>query len=338
MTEAWSDNVVIENAGARVANFSPAQKAQLLRLVKLHIGNMEKPLAKAPPPVPALCGASKRAHGNSHYMGKHRMNIPSARGLVASAMLVLFSQGSAAQAPADDWIHLFNGRDLTDWVAKISGHEVGENYASTFRVKNGLLAVSYDGYGGSFNSQFGHLFYKTPYSDYRIVVEYRFVGDPLPDTPAWAYRNNGVMLHSQDPHTLLKEQDYPISIELQLLGGLSDGKPRPTANMCSPGTEVDIDGRQEQNHCVNSTSRTFDGDQWVRVEAVVHGDSIIEHIVDGKTVLTYTHPRIGGGVVKGHDPLQKVDGKRLTSGYIALQSEGHPIEFRKVDLQQLERR
>jgi hypothetical protein len=256
---------------------------------------------------------------------------------VLALSLPLPAATAPAQQPAGEWTALFNGRDLSDWVVKIAGHEVGENFASTFRVDGGVLKVSYDGYGGAFGNQFGHLFYKAPFSSYHLVVEYRFTGDWLPDTPDWARRNNGLMLHAQDPRTMPRDQDFPISIELQLLGGLGDGRPRPTANMCSPGTEVDRNGETVRGHCVNSSSRTWDGDQWVRVEAIVLGDSLITHIVNGDTVLTYTKPRIGGGNVTGHDPAQKVDGRPLTSGYIALQSEGHPIEFRKVELRVLRR-
>ena len=251
--------------------------------------------------------------------------------------ITCFAQGSAAQQPEGEWIRLFNGRDLSDWVVKIAGHEAGENFANTFRVEDGVLKVGYDGYS-SFAGQFGHLFYRQPFSSYHFVMEYRFVGDWLADTPEWARRNSGAMLHSQDPNTMLKDQDFPISVELQLLGGLSNGRPRPTANMCSPGTDVTMNGQAVRSHCVNSTSRTFDGDQWVRVEAIVYGDSLIQHIVNGDTILTYTSARIGGGNVSGHDPAQKADGRPLNSGYIALQSEGHPIEFRKVELRVLDQR
>ena len=137
---------------------------------------------------------------------------------------------------------------------------------------------------------------------------------------------------------MLRDQDFPISIEMQFLGGLGDGRPRTTGNMCSPGTDVDIDGQMVRGHCVNSRSATYDGDQWVRVEAIVWGDSLVRHIVNGDTVMTYTRPRIGGGNVNGHDPAQKVDGRALTSGWIALQSEGHPIEFRRVEIRRLRRR
>ncbi|HYV98964.1 MAG TPA: DUF1080 domain-containing protein [Gemmatimonadaceae bacterium] len=247
--------------------------------------------------------------------------------------MLLPCAGRTATAQTEkDWINLFNGRDINDWVVKIAKHDVGENYGNTFRVVNGVLTVSYDQYGGTFGNQFGHLFYKQPFSYYHLVVEYRFVGDWLKDTPEWAYRNSGAMLHGQDPKTMLRDQDFPISIEFQLLGGLSDGKPRPTGNMCSPGTEVFINGAMARSHCVNSTSKTYDGDQWVRTEAIVLGDSLMKFIVNGDTVLRLTKPQIGGGSVNGFDPAVKVNGKPLTEGWISLQSEGSPVEFRLVKL------
>lgn len=256
---------------------------------------------------------------------------------LVTTLWCLFPGAGEAQQSDREWIRLFNGRDLNDWVVKIKGHEVGDNYARTFRVENGVLKVSYDGYT-ALSNQFGHLFYRQPFSDYHLVIEYRFTGNWLPDTPDWAKRNSGAMLHSQDPKTMPRDQDFPISIELQLLGGLGDGRSRSTANMCSPGTDVTMNGVTAPSHCVNSTSRTFEGDGWVRVEAIVWGDSLITHIVEGDTVMRYMSPRIGGGNVSGHNPAQKVDGRPLKSGYIALQSEGHPIEFRKVELKVLRRR
>lgn len=251
---------------------------------------------------------------------------------VRLALVCVLARGAGAQgADRKDWIQLFNGRDLTGWTPKVAKHDVGENFGNTFRVENGVLRASYEKYD-KFDSQFGHLFYKDPFSYYHLVVEYRFVGNWLADTPDWAYRNSGAMLHSQDPKTMLRNQDFPISVEYQFLGGLSDGKTRTTGNMCSPGTEVMINGTRARAHCVNSTSKTFDGDQWVRAEAIVLGDSLMTFIINGDTVLSLTKPTIGGGVVNGFDPAVKIDGKALTSGYIALQSEGHPVEFRRVEL------
>ena len=205
-------------------------------------------------------------------------------------------------------------------------------------MADGLLQVRYDQWP-SFNGEFGHIFYKDPFSHYLLAAEYRFVGDQVAAAGpalAWARRNNGLMLHSQDPKTMLKDQDFPISIEVQLLGGLGDGKPRTTANLCTPGTHVVLKGQLHTPHCTNSTSKTYEGDQWVRVEVLVHGDELVRHIIDGETVLEYTKPQIGGGSATPTDPKIKVDGTPLTGGYISLQAETAPIDFRKVELLNLE--
>jgi hypothetical protein len=258
----------------------------------------------------------------------------SARPAAVLPLAALLVAAGCAKGPAGgEWVELFNGRDLTGWVVKIAGHEVGEDTLQTFRVEDGVLKVRYDRYG-PFHGQFGHLFWHEPFAHYHLVVEYRFIGDWLPDVPEWARRNSGVMLFAQDPRTMPRDQDFPISVEMQLLGGLDDGQPRPTANMCSPGTDVNMAGRPVTAHCVNSTSGTHDGDGWVRAEAIVLGDSVTQ-IVDGDTVLRWSAPRIGGGVVNGFDSTMKVDGTPLRSGYIALQGEGSPLEFRRVAVQVL---
>ncbi len=237
-----------------------------------------------------------------------------------------------AQSPADreDWVPLFNGRNLEGWTPKITGFPVGENALDTFRVEDGMLQVRYDKYD-TFGERFGHLFYKDAYSYYVIAVEYRFVGEQVAGGPGWATRNSGVMVHGQPAATMHKDQDFPISIEVQLLGGLGKG-PRTTANLCTPGTHVEMKGALVTQHCVNSSSPTFDGDQWVRSETHVHGGEFIRHVVNGQTVLEYQRPQIGGGNVTNADPAQKKDGTILTQGSISLQSESHPVDFRKVEL------
>lgn len=235
----------------------------------------------------------------------------------------------------NDWISLFNGKDITGWFVKIQHHETGDNYGNTFRVEDGVLKVRYDQYD-QFNDRFGHLYYKTPFSYYHLIVEYRFTGEWRKDAPGYTILNSGVMFHSQDPRTMPKEQDWPISIEMQFLGGLGDGKPRPTGNMCSPGTHIVYNGKLDTRHCIDSRSKTYEGDQWIRAELIVLGDSLITHIINGDTVLQYSQPQIGGPVVNRYDPAQKPDGKILKEGFIALQSEGQPIDFRKVELLNLE--
>lgn len=247
--------------------------------------------------------------------------------------IALLCTSSASGAADDEWIQLFNGRDLTGWTPKLSHHELGDNFGETFRVEAGLLKVRYDRYPDGFTTRFGHLFYAKPYSYYRLRIEYRFVGEQAAQGPgAWADRNSGIMFHAQPPQTMTKEQDFPISIEAQLLGGLSDGKARPTANMCSPGTEVVINGALYPKHCLDSAAKTYDGDQWVQMEIVVLGDALVTHIVNGEKVLEYSLPQIGGGVVANFDPAAKRDGELLTGGYIALQSESGPLDVRKIEL------
>jgi hypothetical protein len=236
-------------------------------------------------------------------------------------------------ADKQDWIVMFNGKDLTGWTPKITKHEVGDNFANTFRVENGMLEVRYDKKKyPTFDGQFGHLFYKDPFSYYRLVVEYRFVGEQVPGGPAWALRNSGAMLHSPDPRTMPRDQTFPISIEGQLLGGNSDGKPRSTANMCSPGTEIVYQGKLYKDHCLNSTSPTFDGDQWVRAEFEVHGSGTMTNYVNGQKVLEFEMPQYGGGAVDSYNTTTKPDGALIDSGYISLQSESHPVDFRKVEI------
>jgi len=237
-----------------------------------------------------------------------------------------------AQNKADtkEWISLFNGKNLDGWIPKIAGYPLGENYADTFRVEGGVLKVSYDKYP-EFANKFGHLFYNKKFSYYTLVAEYRFVGDQAKGGPSWALRNNGLMLHSQAPETMTKDQDFPISIEVQLLGGAPTGD-RSTVNVCTPGTEIFRNGAMVRGHCTNSASPTYRGDQWVHVEIEVRGSEHIKHTVEGQTVLEYDLPQIGGGSVTNFDPAVKKDGMLLSEGYITIQGESHPTEFRKIEL------
>lgn len=248
-------------------------------------------------------------------------------------LLISFMSGCVQKksAPKEEWIQLFNGKDLTNWTTKIHHHDVGVNFGNTFRAEDGMIKVRYDQYE-DFNDQFGHLYYDQPFSHFHLVVEYRFAGSLQPGAPDYTLLNSGVMFHSQDPHTMPKEQNWPISVEMQFLAGLGDGNPRPTGNMCSPGTEIVYNGTQYENHCLNSTSKTYEPNEWVRAELIVLGDSLITHLINGDTVLQYSKPSMGGGVVSGYDSALWKPGKTLTSGFIALQSEGQPIDFRKVEL------
>jgi hypothetical protein len=259
----------------------------------------------------------------------------------AAAAVVLTAGCASMQAaqPASnpdqkEWIQAFNGRDLKDWDIKFTHHPLGENYNDTFRVEDGLLKVRYDKWT-AFNGEFGHIFYKRPFSYYVVAAEYRFNGVQVPGAGpnlAWAKRNNGIMAASQSAESMGLDQDFPISLEVQLLGGLGDGRPRSTGNLCTPGTNVHFGDSLITRHCINSTSKTYDGDQWVRVEAVILGDSLIKHVVNGDTVMTYRKPEMGGGSASNTKPGVLVPGKPITEGYFTLQAETAEIDFRKVEV------
>ena len=228
----------------------------------------------------------------------------------------------------ENWRQLFNGKDLTGWQVKISGYPVGENYANTFRVEEGVLKASYAEYE-KFDGEFGHIFYSEKLSNYKLRIEYRIIGEQVSDGPGWGFKNSGVMLHSQSAESMGLDQDFPVSIEAQFLGGDGTDK-RPTANLCTPGTHVQINDELVTQHCNESTSPTFHGTEWVTVELIVKNDQILHHLVNGDTVMTYTKPVIGGDFLPEDFPL--AEGTPLREGYIALQAESHPFEFRKVEL------
>jgi hypothetical protein len=247
-------------------------------------------------------------------------------------LFLIACQQPNQKATEDEWIQLFNGRDLSGWNIKISGYELNNNFNNTFRVEDSLLKVCYDEYTG-FNGEYGHLFYKDKFSHYILRVEYRFVGEQVPGGEEWAFKNSGAMFHAQSAESMGLDQDFPVCLEAQFLGGSEEGE-RPTANLCTPGTNVYICDTLVTQHCISSTSKTYRGEEWVTVEIHVFGDSVIYHIVEGDTVLTYTKPQIGGGNIPEGYPVPV--GTPVKEGYIALQAESHPVQFRKVELLNLE--
>ncbi|MDR1339467.1 MAG: DUF1080 domain-containing protein [Prevotellaceae bacterium] len=237
----------------------------------------------------------------------------------------------ACKQPAsqkEEWIQLFNGKDLEGWTVKIRAYPAGENFGNTFYVEDSILKVGYSAYGDDFAGRFGHLYTNSSYSHYKLRVEYRFTGEQAKGGPGWAYRNSGAMLHAQAPETVALEQDFPVSIEAQMLGGNGINE-RKTGNVCTPGTEVHINGKLYKGHCYESTSKTYHGDRWVTLEMIVLGDSIVHHVMEGDTIMTYTKLTVGGGSV---NPKPNIPDGPLAEGRIALQSESHPVEFRKVEL------
>lgn len=231
------------------------------------------------------------------------------------------------------WIELFNGKDLDSWTPKIRGHELGENYADTFRVEDGVIKVSYDKYEGKFNERFGHLFYKGAFENYDLQMEYRFTGEQAKGGPGWAFRNSGVMLHGQDPKTMDVNQKFPVSLEAQFLGATKERK-RTTLNLCTPGTHVRLHGKLFKRHCTDSRSKNYLDDVWVKCEFEVRGNRMIRHKIDGRVVLEFYQPQYDPTDATAK-PLIKNGNLMVSSGTISLQSESHPVEFRNIRLKDL---
>jgi hypothetical protein len=231
------------------------------------------------------------------------------------------------------WVSLLEKDNLKNWTVKITNRPVGENYKNTFRVENGVLSVNYDQYE-KFNNSFGHIFYNKEFSNYKFRMQYRFVGEQVNGGQAWALRNSGIMIHCEDPKNMGVAQKFPASIEVQLLGG--NGKEeRPTANVCTPGTHIDMNGKQDKTHCIKSTSKTYHGDQWVTIEIEVKNSEIVSHMINGEKVLEYTNMVIGGKMDANQAYWSSIQGEKLTKGFISLQSESHPIEFRNIEILEL---
>jgi len=307
------------------------------------MGSPPAPGRHRPAPSPGAFPSSKVTEVNWFLVGLTRIFLQAFRMLKSVAYFLLtlglitgatYGIRAAEASKPSAWVPLFNGKDLDGWTPKITGYKLGENVAQTFRVENGVLRVAYDGYT-DFGGKFGHLFYRTPFSNYVLRVEYRFVGQQTPGGPGWAFRNSGMMIHCQSPESMRQAQDFPVSIEVQLLGG--DGQhPRSTGNLCTPGTHVVMGGQLITRHCTDSRSKTYHGDQWVTAEVEVHGNDKIIHRINGETVLQYERSQLDPGDADAKK-LIKEGNTMLHGGYIALQAESHPVEFRKVELQRLER-
>jgi hypothetical protein len=244
------------------------------------------------------------------------------------AICILVSCASSKSAKPSKWIPLFNGKDLSGWQIKIAGQQLGVNHLNTFRVEDGILKIKYDQYK-MFDSQFGGLYTTKPYTNYRLKAEYRFIGELTPGAPSWGYRDSGVQFHCQHPKTMDLSQNFPICLEYNLHGG--NGKDeRPVGEICLSGTLVDIDGVPSKSCNPAKVKRTIHGDQWATLEIDVQGN-LIKQYINGEEIISYTNPRYDPTHAKGKTFIK--DGvSALYSGYISLQSNSHPIEFRKIEI------
>lgn len=229
-----------------------------------------------------------------------------------------------------EWISIFNGKDLRGWTWKINGYPLGENFGNTFRVQKGLLSIRYDGYGPDLNNRFGTLYYNKRLSNYRLKVEYRFVGETAPGAPDWGYRDSGIQFHGQPPETQKLDQPFPICLEYNFHGGNGIDE-RPSGALCAYGMFVEVNGERNETTCIPATiARTFHGDQWVTAEIDVKNGQIT-HYVNGVEILHYANPTYDPKNETAQKLIEKGD-STVRGGYVSLQSNSHPMDFRKIEL------
>jgi len=250
-------------------------------------------------------------------------------------------EGPMAAPPSDtiadaQWIEIFDGKSLDGWQPKLVGSPLGEDSRDTFRVQDGSITVAYDNYP-QWSGEFGHLFYHQPFTHYALQLEYRFLGEQIAEgaAMAWAWRNSGVMVHSQAPQSMALTQDFPVSLEVQLLGAHPD-EHRPTANLCTPGTHVELHGNRHTQHCMLSTSPSFVGDEWITLEVEVRGNELVRHFINGELVFEYGKPHLDTWMGPGKQLAANGSEVAIKGGYIALQSESHPVQFRNIKIVRLD--
>jgi hypothetical protein len=245
---------------------------------------------------------------------------------------VLFSFSSKTEdlLLAEKWIALFNGKDLKGWLPKINGYPLNENFGSTFRVKDGILMIRYDQYS-SFDEKFGALFYDKEFKNYRLRAEYRFVGETFTKGgPSWGYKDNGIQYYCQNPRSIKVNQLFPVCLEYNFHGG--NGKDeRPTGEICTLGTSVEIKGKKNQQTCTPADiKRTIHGEQWATVEIDVK-DGKISQWVNGEKIMEFENPNYDPKNENAKELMGSGDGS-IKSGFISLQSNSHPIDFRKIEI------
>jgi len=238
---------------------------------------------------------------------------------------------------SDGWVNLFNGKDLTGWTPLIHLSKVGVNTDSTFRpdLENNGIRVSYDKLTGSFGGdqcKCGLLYYNKPLTNYRIRVTYRFFDPTVSNAPSWGKNNSGLMIFGIDPTKVTGDPIYPPIIEIQILGTPSGGgstnanecEMRQFVNPTVTATHTGTCGNNKDSKAPGSGKTAPAAGVWTTLEADVH--------ITGDTKV-YQWPDTTNAVLIMSKPMYGT--QAVTSGYLAIQSEGQPIVFKDILLKEL---
>lgn len=253
--------------------------------------------------------------------------------MLKSTLILLLSTLFTLSLAEEVWYPLFNGNNLEGWTIKVARHPIGENYKNTFHVENGILKVDYSQYE-TFNMQVAHLYSNSPYSHYKLRLDYKFVAGYREDAPFWVRMNSGVMLHSQSPLSMQQDQAFPVSVEAQFLAtGTEAGS--QTSNAATPGTHIEIDGELVTDHIIDSNSQLFPLDEWVHFEAIVRGNEEMIYLINGEETLRFQNPQLDPEDTDAQRLLDAGATSSLSFGHIALQAEGQNVWFRNIEIQPL---
>ncbi len=217
------------------------------------------------------------------------------------AALTLYLGACASTQGGAGTVSLFNGSDLQGWHTDIPAADGRPTIEPTFVVQDGLLI--------SLGSPQGHLITDKEYSNYRLDVEYRWMDEP---------GNCGVLVHASTPRCLYKM--FPASIEVQMHRG-NAGDFWCICEDVKVENMVQRRGLREKWGTTEGAARriknlTDDSEnppgQWNHMRIECRGDCI-DVWVNGDLVNQGFECTASGG-------------------RIALQAEGAPAAFRRLDL------
>jgi hypothetical protein len=235
-------------------------------------------------------------------MSKHGIVTLVLLGSLALGATMIGRAADQAVAP-DRTIALWNGKDLSNWVADVPKRDADPLLPDSFVARGGMLV--------SLGKPEGHLVTKEAYRDYRLVAEYRFPG---------AGGNCGILIHASTPRALYKM--FPKSIEVQMQSGnagdfwciqediaVPDMEARRPRKPAEKWGGAEGDARRILNLTDGSEKPLG---EWNTMVVETRGD----------TVTVWVN---GTLVNRGH-------GATASQGRIAVQAEGTEVEFRRIEI------
>ena len=198
-------------------------------------------------------------------------------------------------------VALFNGTDLAGWHADVPALDDEPDGALPFVVRDGLLV--------SLAEPQGHLITDGEFSDYRLIVEWRWPGEP---------GNCGVLVHASTPRRLYGM--FPQSIEVQLHAGNAGDFWCIGEDIVVPDMETRRGPKETWGVDGDKARRIVNINDHAEKPAGEWNTMVVQCI--GANVDVWVNDRL---VNAGTDATAR-------RGRIAIQAEGAECEFRRIEL------